>query len=820
MRLILVLAVVALATGVGLYFALRGRPTTPEVVVPPATAPTTTKPATAPAEPKPADKPPPPPMSYVDVVRANIPGYPATQPLDQPLDTLTEAAHVLVRGPVYLDGRLNLWLTRPDAGPLSAVAGKPQSGGEFVVDEPVVFVHWTANDRGYLAPNVVTPRPDGGFDYVTSAEDRKVIRPTHAFRWDRAKSWYDRIIVPSATGVSVFRFTPEPVESYQDLLDPRGGGGGPTTAPAAGPATLPTTAPATRPATGPTTSPVGAGPQPQVLYDGNGFLAWLPWEHGRPGGRGVARFVPDWEGKDPNGGQWVVLDDAAGWPDRILHLVPLIGGNVVQLIAGDGDIVKVGISTTHAEVVKREEIEALVVKLASASRKDRDEAYAKLTRYGPAVRPILKELLDLLPPEAQSRARELMTEQVQPLLGPMRLNGDKLQLVGRHKDGGAVFYAEAGVQITGPDGDPVTQAPAWLAVRPGRAVYLLPENLVDDLAPGKGQLIAVEGHDDDWVVVSDVRGPRRYIGNALKTMLRKDEAAFTDLYGVDRRGRWLFRRPGRDDQTLVLDPTLPDLVPRLPVWNYTTADEVGWDKDNWPAVKQFGQANRLLRDHWEALATPEELLTRPDQIPPATQPTTQPTTPAPSTLPAAPMTAPATVPATGPATAPATGPAFGAGTRPATGPATHPMADGHADDLGTPLLVGPDGSRYYGGITDLRVVSPSGREVVWSLPDIASGQDPVRLVRTDDGRLFLFNQPGRVLRLNPTPEKSAPFELEATFTRGVPSADDVARVWVDPAGRIIMAHGKQLTILFPAGYIPSAIRQMIRNPEDEPEDGP
>ena len=35
-----------------------------------------------------------------------------------------------------------------------------------------------------------------------------------------------------------------------------------------------------------------------------------------------------------------------------------------------------------------------------------------------------------------------------------------------------------------------------------------------------------------------------------------------------------------------------------------------------------------------------------------------------------------------------------------------------------------------------------------------------------------------------------------------------------------MAHGKQLTILFPAGYIPSAIRQMIRNPEDEPDDGP
>src|SRR4051794_18990166 len=257
-----------------------------------------------------------------------------------------------------------------------------------------------------------------------------------------------------------------------------------------------------------------------------------------------------------------------------------------------------------------------------------------------------------------------MPERPRPWLGRRRLNGEKLQWVGRHKDGGAVFYAEAGVQVTGPDGDPVTEAPAWLAVRPGRAVYLLPDALVHDLVPGKGQLIAVEGHDDDWIVVSDVRGPRRFIGNALRTMLRKDEAEFTHLYGVDRRGRWLFRRPGRDDQTLVLDPTLPDLVPRLPVWNYTTADEVGWDKDNWPAVKQFGNANRLLRNNWEALASPDELLTRPDQVPPATRPATQPSAQPPTqpsavaaTAPAVAVTLPATTPAIGPATAPATGPA-------------------------------------------------------------------------------------------------------------------------------------------------------------------
>ena len=165
--------------------------------------------------------------------------------------------------------------------------------------------------------------------------------------------------------------------------------------------------------------------------------------------------------------------------------------------------------------------------LSSASPKTRDEAFEKLTRYGPAIRPILKELLENQPPEAQIRLRQLLRNQVQPLLGPMSLLGDKLQLVTRHRDGGVVLYAEAGVSIANPDGDPVNRVPAWLAIRPGRAVYLLPEVLVADANPATAQLIAVDGHDDDWVAVTDASGPRRFVGNGLVNLLHKDEAAYS-----------------------------------------------------------------------------------------------------------------------------------------------------------------------------------------------------------------------------------------------------------------------------------------------------
>ena len=175
---------VLVAGGVGVFLAVRHHGTEP-----PAAATTTTAPASKPGEQAQATKPAKPaepkPVAYIDVVRANLPAYPATQPLALPVD-LPQAAHLVLHEPVYIDSQhLNLWLTHPAAPPTAEVLAKSEGETEFVVPERVLFVHWAANEKDMETPRVVTPRPDGGFDYV-SATRRIRIPANHEYQWDRA----------------------------------------------------------------------------------------------------------------------------------------------------------------------------------------------------------------------------------------------------------------------------------------------------------------------------------------------------------------------------------------------------------------------------------------------------------------------------------------------------------------------------------------------------------------------------------------------------------------------------------------------------------
>src|SRR5262249_25155304 len=129
---------------------------------------------------------------------------------------------------------------------------------------------------------------------------------------------------------------------------------------------------------------------------------------------------------------------------------------------------------------------------------------------------------------------------------------------------------------------------------------------------------------------------------------------------------------------------------------------------------------------------------------------------------------------------------------------------------GPPILTDADGTRYFDGKTSLIVIDKSGQRIDWTLPAVASGQGDVHLFRTSDGLLFLFNEPGRVLRIKRTPKESEPFTIEATFTHDVPNAQNLQRVWLDPAGRIVIAYeGSKLAILFPSGRVPPAISEMM-----------
>jgi hypothetical protein len=840
--------VVVLAGAAALVYALTRPSPTPRAQTQPATVPST-QPQTAPATQAAAKAPPKPKgptTQYLDVAQTNYPRLAQTQPMGVPLD-LAQAARLTFKEPVYLSPRGDLWITRADAPPTETVLARAakEQGDQLAltVREEVVFAHWQPRDNGPWTFNLIARRPGGGgYELVNQSGRKPVGAAGRVYHWERALDWNEKVVVATDTGVSIFQFEPQVTEQHIDLA--------PTADGATPPANL---------------------AEPQFLLDWQGVLAWLPWERGKTGGRGAARYVD---------GNWTALGPDQGWPEKLLHLMPLLDGSVLQIIAKDADQVQVSLASVQQLKIDEAVVAKQVEALSDPDEIVRQNAYQELTRYGPSIAPVLEKLVKDQDPEAQARLRQLIKSQVEPTLGGMTLLGDQLRVAARLSDGGAVFYAEAGVMIPGDNDTPTIRTPAWLSIRPGQAVELLDPPLTIDLNPDRSRIYAF---GSEWIVTNDVRGPQRFVGNGFVPLLRRSEVAkgFSEPLGIDRHGRWLFRKVAKADPvlsvpapapqqpggppggpavpggppgpvqpppgpqppatapappatgpavgplarattttalaapadgakpagakstgdspeagdagpgaTLIIDPTLPDPTPRLPVWVYTTAVTVGWDKDNWPVIKSGG-AWALEDDGWRPLKSKDKMFTKPEEAPPPA--------PAAAAQPAAP----------GATSAPAT-------TSAATSPATT-----QAEDLGPALLQDPDGNRYYDGRDALKVRTRAGKRIDWPLPPTATGGGlggKIFLVRANDGLLFLFNQPGRVVRIRPTPDGEQPFEVDATFTRNIPSSDAVARVWLDPAGRIIMAYEARLAIMFPAGYIPRAIGQLMPPAEAEAEE--
>jgi hypothetical protein len=687
---------------------------------------TTTRPAPLPAE-TPVEK------TYMDVIRAEFPSLPTTQPLAAPLD-LSQAARMILRDPLYLSkSRGDLWITRSDAPPIKQLLHELidptiQDSQSHVLPERVAYVHWMPSESGPWIPYLVCRNEKGTGYEVVWAKDRKALPVQREFDWDRAFSWNENVVMPSRTGVSILRFGPNMKESFQQLVPD---------------------------------STANAG-QPQALLDWQGLLVWAPWERGATGSNGAFRYVD---------GKWRPLGPEQGWPRKLAYLVPLHDGTVFQFVQGTDDAITVQTTSLDQAAVDEQAIGKLVAQLSDIDQDVRHKAFADLANFGPGAWPVLEKLSKTQSPQARVLLAQLLKDRNRPTLSGMTLLGKgSLTLVSRLSDGGVVFYAEQGVSIPESDNQTTTTAPAWLSIRPGHYVELLPAAMVVDLKP---DACTFEVVGDQWIVSSDARRPRLFYGNGTATLLRKDELAFSRPLGMDQLGRWLFReptpKPGATPPTLIIDPHLPDPTPRLPAWQLAIAETVGWDKDNWPVV-QNGAAYALMDSDWRPMDKSEKVFTMP--TPPASS-----TQPSSATQPSSPTQPPSSIEPTTQAAEP-------------------------------PILTAPDGTRYFGGLTDLRVTKPDGKTITWPLPDIANGAGPVWLVRDHSGKLFLFNQPGRVLRIAPKPKGPEPFKLEATFTRNIPSGK-LTRVWFDPAGRIDITWGNRLAILFPDGYIPREILQKI-----------
>jgi hypothetical protein len=559
---------------------------------------------------------------------------------------------------------------------------------------------------------------DDQFELVTAAARKKLAAAAQAYRWDRAFSWDQRIVVPSASGAAVIN--PENGEEIAVELVQN--------------------AALTKPSNRST----------RVLLDRRGVIAWMPFTDG------AARFID---------GRWQKLGTKEGWPAKVIEILPLLDGTAVVLSAVDDPrqltppLTQLSSVVLDAdEPVDAAALEKLVAQLSADESAKRDAASAELSRYGPRAWPILEKLLPDQPPEGRVRIEELLAMRISPALGVLRPVGFDLRVINYLRDGGVVLYTDAGVE-TPQRGHEETRvvAPAWLAVRPGRAVSVLAPALIQDATPDRMRFLV---WGDEWIVTDDVSGPMRFLGNHLRPMLRADEKRFAHFAGIDSRGRWLFREAADGaGATLVIDRFLPDPTPRLPVWTIeVNGGDAGWSDKDWPVTRKVG-AWALLEDRWEALPDDAKVTTeRPD-----------------STAPPEPTTTPATTQSSLP--------------------------------LGPPILIEKDGTRWYDGVNSLRRIAAAGNDSTWPLPAEALGVDGymTTLIRAEN-RLFLFNSPGRVLRIRESPALA----IEATFTRDIPNTDEPARIWLDPAGRIVIAFGSnKLALLFPSGRIPGEIAKMM-----------
>ena len=549
----------AIGAGLGIvfFFGIQPMPAPPTTLGSVAMTRASTLPASSMASTAPSLQ------TYGQLLHADFSNYPETRPYSVPVD-LSDAAHLILREPIYVCSRGDLWITRSGADALPVVLARAAGESEHLVDRPIEFVVWSLNRRGAWESSAVC-RDDGGFEIVSAKGVQRI--PWHrSYRWDMAMTWDDgavtRIIVPTDDGVSLIALGDKLTEDYCRLTD-------------AAATTRPRSAPA-------------------VLFDTRGLLAWIPADEHFSQTR-VARYL---------NGQWTYLD-SANWPGDIVYLVPLLDGSVLQIRHETGENALTFVTLDNPDIAEKD-ISSLVDQLGDDDPDKRASAYQRLAQYGPKINPVLEKLVDGAAPQSQARIHELLRGTT---LGGMAINGNQLIVKARLRDGGMIFMAPQGVTVPQEGGDPKVVVPDYLAVRPGRPVQELPPAVVAALTKSNG---TAAGFGDEWVVDQADAGPQRFLPpDELDPLLKPEERNFSRMMAIDGRGRWLFR----DDssaRTLVLDPTVPDPRPRLAIWMIDMGSSVGWNKTDWPVIKR-GDSRWIIDEHdWEPMDAAETMI---DQFP-------------------------------------------------------------------------------------------------------------------------------------------------------------------------------------------------------------
>ena len=442
-----------------------------------------------------------------------------------------------------------------------------------------------------------------------------------------------------------------------------------------------------------------------------------------------------------------------------IHLVPFTDGNILQIAPADvPGKVRLAIAPLESEPAAAADVQKLITQLSDDDSEVRIDAHTKLAAMGPSAWDVIEKAVPGLPLEARARAQQIIAARTEPRLGRFQLVDNALRPVWRLGDGGVVMLAEQGVLTMRDDPTEVPVVPAWVAIRPGYTISLLPPALTRYLTIGTMDLDAI---GSDWVITDQTEGARIFFGQELQPITREADRKYRHVVGVDNDGRILLAQVPAQvaakaiaPDYLLIDPRVADPTPMLPVWTMTVPEgETGWDKNNWPAVKR-GQPWSLHEDGWEGLTG--EIIKSVGTANTITQDQ--------QTL---------------------------------TELASDPR---------------PRGATFFSNRAMLALRTSDGKVLLQTRPAGMPNSDLAGAYCGD--RLYLLHPQGKLSRLKVDARNTEPFAVDAIFTNDIPSVAGASRMWVDPAGRLcITADEDRMIIIFTGRKIPQAIRDII--PENE-----
>ena len=603
--------------------------------------------------------------------------------------------------------RGDLWVSHPESHDIRVIMPTVLQRQFHVSRQRVYFVHWERHGSTSFARPIFRDN-DGSLRILTDpSTSNTVVLGRTDYHWDKAIDTDDAVIVPCDHGVAMIRPASAPMETYRGLN-------------------------------------ANSVVLPRIARMASGFIAWDPATRPDAQGGNTVRFTGLRFDEDFDKGEW------AG---PFVHLIPFADGSILQIRpTGDGTV---SLNIVALDIVKAspEKVQALVTDLADDDPETRDRAHEQLADMGPAAWTILESLLSVQPPEAQLRIREIVRARTEPTLGRFKMLDNRLRPVWSLRDGGVVFLAEGGVVPANGDAKEQPIVPAWLAVRPGHPISLLPPALAKTLAIGSVELEAVNAND--WVVSDETDGARLFFGQQLVPLTSAKDRNYRKALATDRAGRMLLTTADATPENpdyLLIDPMVPDPAPMIQVWTMRVPEgEVGWDTRGFPAIKR-DKAWVLTRDQWTKIEG--EL----QQTPPA------------------PVT---------------------------SQPDPKQKALLLLGKLGDDSSLWDDGQRF--------ALEVAGKKVSQARPANLPSAQIAALVNKN--QLYILHPDGRLSVLQVDPSKPAPVSLQATFVNA-PKLEDAKRMWIDPAGRLcVITPDNQLIIFFIDGRIPAAIIDLI--PTDE-----